>query len=132
MFSPCGPLIREHGSREHCASEACRNEKFTGCIVLELASGGHALQAKLARTDIYLDCICHRSFRRMSFCSGDERGALEYLIKPSKARTGSRRKTRKFRRRSREVEATHLVCQRSDTGNQGWRVHRTKDRRRTE
>jgi hypothetical protein len=44
----------------------------------------------------------------MSFCSGDEGGALEYLIKPSKARTGCCRKARKLRRRSREIEASTL------------------------
>src|ERR1700724_2657630 len=52
MFSPCGPLIREHGSREHCASRACRNEISPHCIVFQLASGGLALEAKLARTDV--------------------------------------------------------------------------------
>jgi hypothetical protein len=45
----------------------------------------------------------------MSSVRGDEGGALEFLIKPSKAGTGCCRKTRKLRRRSREVEATQFV-----------------------
>jgi hypothetical protein len=88
LFSSCGLVAREHGSREHCASQACRNEISPHCIVFQLASSGAPRYRRSSRERTsYLDCICHRSFRRMSFCSGDEGGALEYLIKLSKART---------------------------------------------
>jgi hypothetical protein len=57
----------------------------------------------------YLAWFCYRSFRRMRFCLGDERGALEHLIKPSKARTGCCRKTRKLSRRSREAASAVAI-----------------------
>src|SRR5260370_37698988 len=72
------------------------------CPPIASYSSWHSAASRYRRSSrertSYLDCICHRSFRRTSFCSGDEGGAFEHLIKPSKARTGCCRKTRSYAR----------------------------------
>jgi hypothetical protein len=75
----CANLTAARNAKQ-CASQACRNEIFTPSYWSWRPAASRCRRSSREWAS-YLDCICHRSFRRMGFCSGDEGGALEYLTK---------------------------------------------------